>query len=77
MAEAVEMPFVFRTRVGPRNHVLDEAHIPPMGRGNCEGERQTVVKYTDTLQSSVQKRLNRLSCHLGGELRWAKELCVR
>jgi len=32
-AEAIYMPFRLRTRVGPRNHVLDGVQIPHMGRG--------------------------------------------
>jgi len=27
-AAPIEMPFGFRTRVGPKNHVLDGVHIP-------------------------------------------------
>ena len=43
------MPFVLRTRVGPRNHVLDGARIPPVRRGNFEGRNgRPVVKYMDT-----------------------------
>jgi len=37
--ELIEMPFGLRTRVGPRNHVLDGSSDPPMGRGNFEWER--------------------------------------
>ena len=29
-----------------------------MGRGNFDGERRSIVKYRDTLRSSVQKQLN-------------------
>jgi len=29
MAEPIEMPFELRTRVDPRNHVLDGFRIPP------------------------------------------------
>jgi len=37
-----------------------------MGRGNCEGRKgRPIVKYRDTLRSSVQKRLNRSRCRLG------------
>jgi len=36
MAEAIKMPFRLRTRVGPRNHVLDGGPHPAMGRGNFE-----------------------------------------
>ena len=64
-AEPIEMPFGLRTRVGPENHVLDGAQIP-MGRGNFEwGKRRPIVKYRDTLRSSVQKRVNRSQCSDG------------
>ena len=37
-----------------------------------EGENgHPIVKYGDTLQSSVQRRLNRYGCHLGCGLGWA------
>jgi len=36
MAEPIEMPFGMKTRVGPRNHVLDGA-LDPRGKGNFEG----------------------------------------
>jgi len=36
-AQSIEMPFGLRTRVGPRNHVLDGVHIHPMGMGNFKG----------------------------------------
>jgi len=35
-AEPIEMPFVLRIWVGPRNHVLDGDPDPPMGRANFE-----------------------------------------
>ena len=34
MAEALEMPFGLRTRVGPKNHVLDGDPHPTIGKGN-------------------------------------------
>jgi len=59
MAALIEMLFWLRTRVGPGNHVLDGDPDPPMGRGNFEGGMAChVVKYRDTLWSSVQKWLN-------------------
>jgi len=43
-----------------------------MGMGNFEGEKECpIVKYRDTLWSSVQKRLKRSRCHLDCGLRWA------
>ena len=32
-AQPIEIQFGLRTRVGPRNHVLDEVQIPPHGKG--------------------------------------------
>jgi len=51
MAEPIEMPFGLRTRVGPRNYVLDEGQQLniPMGRGNFEGKWRPTVKYRDAL----------------------------
>ena len=68
MAEAIEMPFALRTQGGSRYHVLDGVQIP-YGKTQFlwgEGKWSTIVKYRDTLQSSVQKkRPNGLRCHLG------------
>ena len=76
MAEPIEMPFGLRTQVGPENHVLDVGPYPPMGRGNFEGGKgrplRPVVKHRDTLQSSVQKQLNRQSCRLVCGLGWVQ-----
>ena len=58
-AEAIELPFGFRTRVGSRNHVLDGGPDHPMERGNFQGGKgRPIVKYKNTLWSFVQKRLN-------------------
>ena len=38
-AEPIEMPFWFRTRVGPRNHVLDVGPLCPDGKGQFRGRR--------------------------------------
>jgi len=43
MAALIEMPFGFRTRVGPRNHVLDGGPDPPMGKGNLERKRDVLL----------------------------------
>ena len=49
-AALIEMPFGLRTRVGPRNHVLDGGPDPPMGRATFEGEKgPPIVKYRDTV----------------------------
>jgi len=57
MVALIEMQFGLRTRVGPRNHVLDGDPDPPMGRGNFGGNGQfwrewavAIVKYKDFLQ---------------------------
>jgi len=65
MAELILMPFGLRTQVGPVNHVLDGGP-DPRGKGQfCGGKGRPIVKYRDTLRSSVQKRLNRMTCRLG------------
>jgi len=72
-AAPIEMPFGLRTRVGPRNHVLDTGP-DPHGKGKFRGGKgRPIVKYRDTLQSYVQKRLNRSRCRLGCGLRWAQD----
>ena len=59
-AAPIELPFGLRTWVGPGNHVLDGGPDPPMGKGKFLGENgRPIVKYRDTLRSSVQRRLNR------------------
>ena len=58
-AAPIEMQFGLRTRVSPRNHVLDGGPDPPMERGNFEGGKgRPIVKYRDSLRSSMYKRLN-------------------
>jgi len=46
-----------------------------MGRGKYfffgGGNGHPIVKYRDTLRSSVQRRLNRYGCRLGFGLGWA------
>jgi len=59
-AAPIELPFGLRTWVGLGNHVLDGGPYSPMGRGKFLGENgRPVVKYRDTLRSSVQRLLNR------------------
>jgi len=59
-AAPIEMPFELRTWVGRGNHVLDGGPDLAMGRGKFWGENgRPIVKYKDTLRSSVQIRLNR------------------
>ena len=57
---------------GPREPCIRWGPDPPMGRGNFEGERVSIVKYRDTLRSSVQKQLNRTRCRLACGLGWAQ-----
>ena len=53
------IPFGLRTQVGLGNHVLDRGPDPSMGMDNFEGGRGVaVVKYRDTVWSSVQKQMN-------------------
>ena len=71
-AAPIELPFGLRTWVGLGNHVLDGGPDPPMERGKFLGENgRPIVKYRDTLRSSVQRRLNRYGCHLDCGLGWA------
>jgi len=72
MAEPIEMPFGLRTRVGPGNCVLDVGPDPPITTGNFEGKGRLIVKYRDTLRSSLQRRLNRSRCRLVCRLGWAQ-----
>jgi len=59
-AAPIEMPFGMRTWVGTGNHVLDGVQIPPWEGAKILGENgRPIVKYRDTLRSSVQRRLNR------------------
>jgi len=47
--------------------------LDPHGQGQLWGGKgRPIVKYRDTLQSSVQKRLNRSRCCLGSWLTWAQ-----
>jgi len=56
-AAPIELPFGLRTRVDPGNHVLDGGPDSPMGRGKVLGENgRPIVKYRDTVWSSVQRR---------------------
>jgi len=53
-AAPIEMPFGLRTRVGPSNHVLDGGPDPPWANAILRGKGRPIVKYRDTLRSSVQ-----------------------
>ena len=58
-AAPIELPFGLRTSVGLGNHVLDGSRSLN-GKGQIFGENgRPIVKYRDTLRSSVQRRLNR------------------
>jgi len=65
MAKAIEMLFGLSIQVDPGNHVLDGDSDPPWEEAVLRGKGHPIVKYRDTLQSSVQKWLNRSTCHLG------------
>jgi len=71
-AEPIKVPFGLKTLVGPGNHVLDGVQSPPWEGQFFGGKGRPIVKYRDTLQSSVQKQLNRWRCCLGCELGWAQ-----
>ena len=57
---------------GPREPCIRRGPHP-VGRGNFEGKERPIVKYTDTLRSSVQTRLHRSRCSLGCGLGWAQK----
>jgi len=57
-AAPIEMSYGLRTRVGPGNQVLDGGPDPPWEGAVLRGKVPPIVKYRDTLWSSVQKRLN-------------------
>ena len=57
---------------GPGEPCIRWGPDPTMGRGKFFGENgRPIVKYRDTLQSSVQRRHNRQGCCLGYGLAWA------
>jgi len=60
-AEPIELPFGLRTWVCPGNHVLDGGPDPPMKRGKFLENGRLIVKYRDTLRSSVQRQLTELN----------------
>jgi len=66
-------PVGLRTRVGPGNHVLDGGSDPQWEGQFWRWKGRPIVKYRETMRSSVQKRLNRSRCRLGCWLGWAKE----
>jgi len=71
-AEAIEMPFGSRTLVCPGNHALDRGPDPPCEETILRGKGHPIVKYTNTLWSSVQKWLNLSRCRLGCGIGWAQ-----
>ena len=57
---------------GPGEPCIRWGPDPPVGMGKFLGENgHPIVKYRDTLRSSVQRLLNRWECRLGCELGWA------
>jgi len=65
------MPFGLWVRIGPGNHVLDGGSDPPWEQAIL-GKGSLIVKYRKFLPWAAQKQLNRLTCHLGCGLWWAK-----
>jgi len=62
---------------GPKEPCIRWGSRSPMGRGNFEGGKgRPIVKYRDSLQSSVQKWPNRSRCRLGCGLRWAQGIVL-
>jgi len=76
-AEPIEMPFGLRTPVGIGNHVLHGGPDAPWEGTILMVKGRPIVKYRDTLRSSVQQRLNRSRCRLGCGLGAPKESSVR
>ena len=58
-AKPIEIPFGLRTRIGPGNHVLDGGQLSPWEGEILRGKGRPIVKYRDSLRSSMQKRLKR------------------
>jgi len=56
------------------NHVINEGPDPPWEGAILSGKGQLIVKYRDTLRSSVQKRTNRSRCRLGCGLGLAQRI---
>jgi len=69
---------VHEVGIDHRGSVLDGGSRSPMGMGNFEGGKgRPIVKYRDTLQSSVQKWLNQSRCRLGCGLGWAQGIMCK
>ena len=67
--ELIEMPFGMRTRVGPRNNILDGGPNPSWERAILRGRGVVHYKVWDTLWWwAEQKQLNWSRCCLGYEL---------
>ena len=75
-AEMIKLPFGFRSWVGLVNHVLYKVQTPAWEGVIFRGNRQTIVKYRDTLRSSVQTWLNRLRFLLGCGLAWTQGIVL-
>jgi len=65
------MPFRLWARTGLRNHKLDRGP-DPHGKGQFWRKGVPIVKYRYFLPWAVQKRPNRLICHLGCGFGWAE-----
>ena len=58
---------------GPKELCITWGSRSPYGKGQFFwGKGHPIVKYRETVQSSVQKQLNRLKCHLDCGPRWAE-----
>jgi len=58
------------------NHILNEIQMPTWEGAILRENRQTIVKYRDTLRSSVQRRLKQSRCRLVCGLYGPKASCV-
>jgi len=65
------MSFGLRIWVGPGNHVLDGGPDPPWEGAILGDKGRPIVKYSDTLQSSVQKTAQPIEMPFGLWVRMA------
>jgi len=77
-AEPIEVPFELRTRVGPTTmYIRCDPYSPPWEGVFLWEKGRPIVKYRDTLWSSVQKRLNPSRCCLSCGSDGAKQSDIR
>jgi len=65
LVSPIEMLFGLRARVGPGTRCEIGVQISSWKGAILRGKGRFIVKYRDSLRSSVQKRLKRSRCRLG------------